>query len=419
VANELALREEGALMANEDILSPVMNLAVARKRLQEFQEFVKEYLKEGEDFGTIPGTPKPTLYKPGADKLCELYGLADSYEIIDKIVDFNAHPPLFDYEVRCTLIRMRSQSVVSTGLGSCSSYESRYRWRQGTRKCPKCGSEAIIKGKEEYGGGFLCYAKKGGCGAKFPDNDKSITEQSVGRVENEDLVDVKNTILKMAKKRAKVDATLSATRSSGVFTQDIEDMDVGDRSATTSPEPKTAPQPVQHRTPARQPAKAAAKVEDVMCSQCGGINSHTDDCPTKQPKQSPKQAEGQVIEPEKSDNKFRANFYVEKITDSVTGSKAKYQTLTGIIRGRTDKIRIQIFHASLRENTALLKDNWVDIEVTAKPKTSNPSETMYALENIFGCEDENGYTPWKDGKPAPEDVTQHGVPVGEVFGDTP
>jgi hypothetical protein len=183
---------------------------------------------------------------------------------------------------------------------------------------------------------------------------------------------------------------------------------------------------------------------DVKCSACGGVNGHETDCATKQPfkpkaakpkaeakpepvpskqeqkqEEAPKQAEGQVIEPEKSDNKFRANFYVEQIRDGMTKSKAKFQTLTGIVRGRTDKIQIQVFHASLRENTGLLKDNWVDIEVTAKPKTSNPSETMYALENIFGCEDENGYTPWKDGKPAPEDVTQHGVPAGEVFGDTP
>lgn len=33
-----------------------------------------------------------------------------------------------------------------------------------------------------------------------------------------------NTILKMSKKRSHVDATLSATRSSGLFTQDLEDL---------------------------------------------------------------------------------------------------------------------------------------------------------------------------------------------------
>ena len=35
--------------------------------------------------------------------------------------------------------------------------------------CPKCQKPAIIKGKTEYGGGMLCFKKKGGCGAKFTD----------------------------------------------------------------------------------------------------------------------------------------------------------------------------------------------------------------------------------------------------------
>jgi hypothetical protein len=36
--------------------------------------------------------------------------------------------------------------------------------------CPECGkSKAVIKGKAEYGGGWLCFGKKGGCGAKWQD----------------------------------------------------------------------------------------------------------------------------------------------------------------------------------------------------------------------------------------------------------
>ena len=52
-------------------LTPVMNLERAKAKLAEFQKFVGAYLIEGEDYGTIEGTAKPTLYKPGADKLCE------------------------------------------------------------------------------------------------------------------------------------------------------------------------------------------------------------------------------------------------------------------------------------------------------------------------------------------------------------
>jgi hypothetical protein len=35
--------------------------------------------------------------------------------------------------------------------------------------CPVCGKDAVIKGKAEYGGGWLCFGKKGGCGAKWPE----------------------------------------------------------------------------------------------------------------------------------------------------------------------------------------------------------------------------------------------------------
>ena len=207
-------------------LAPVMNLAVAKQRMKEFQEFIAEYLVKDEDFGTIPGTKKPSLYKPGADKLCELYGIADTYPLdrIRRVEDWSKEPPLFDYEITCVLIDRRTQTVISEGMGSCNSWEDNYRWRDRKKVCPECNLETIIKGKAEYGGGWLCFQKKGGCGAKFQDGDPAIEDQEVGRVINESVPTLKNTILKMAKKRAKIDATLSATRSSGVFTQDLEDI---------------------------------------------------------------------------------------------------------------------------------------------------------------------------------------------------
>lgn len=203
------------------LLMPVMNVALARQRLRELQEFIKDYLVEDEDYGIIPGTQKPTLYKSGSDKLCEVYGLADTYDITKRIDDWEKN--LFFYEVRCTLLSKRDDSLVGTGLGSCNSYESRYRWRDAQRLCPNCSKAAIIRGKAEFGGGWLCFAKKGGCGAKFKTGDKAIEGQQTGRVENDDIPTLVNTILKMAKKRAKIDAVLGVTRSSGIFTQDLDD----------------------------------------------------------------------------------------------------------------------------------------------------------------------------------------------------
>lgn len=203
---------------------------------------------EGEDYGQIPGTPKPTLYKPGADKLCELYGLTDSYRIIDRIVDFDRG--LFDYEIECTL--SRDGQPIATGLGSCSSFEGKYRWRDSKYKCPACGKETIIKGKEEWGGGWVCFKKKGGCGAKFEAGDPQIEGQEMGQVENEDIATLKNTILKMAKKRSKVDATLAATRSSGVFTQDIGDSEGKGKTAPAPP-----PQMPQRKSESQTQPQAA------------------------------------------------------------------------------------------------------------------------------------------------------------------
>jgi hypothetical protein len=46
--------------------------------------------------------------------------------------------------------------------------------------CPTCGKDAIIKGKAEYGGGWLCYKQKGGCGAKFTVDPSEISHQPAG-----------------------------------------------------------------------------------------------------------------------------------------------------------------------------------------------------------------------------------------------
>ena len=221
-------------------LTPVFDLAEAKKRLKELQGFVKEYLVEDEDYGVIPGTKKPALFKSGADKLCDIYGLADKFRIVNQTEDWNTG--LFDYEVECTLFSKRTGQLVGSGLGSCSSYETKYRWREQKRKCPKCGKEAIIVGNPEYGGGFVCWKKAEGCGAKFADTDAAITAQTTGRVHNEDIVDTKNTVLKMSKKRAKVDAVLGATRSSALFTQD-EDLIPRSSSQASSPVPPPAPAP--------------------------------------------------------------------------------------------------------------------------------------------------------------------------------
>jgi ssDNA-binding Zn-finger/Zn-ribbon topoisomerase 1 len=158
-----------------------------------------------------------------------------------------------EYRVICTLKSIASGTFVGQGVGCCSTLESKYRWKGGARKCPECGKEAIIKGKAEYGGGWLCFAKKGGCGAKWVDGAREIEGQSVDKVENDSPADFFNTVLKMAKKRAFVDATITATAASDIFTQDI-----GDEESDEAPKsPQDAPGPARAQSPA-PPVKTPA-----------------------------------------------------------------------------------------------------------------------------------------------------------------
>lgn len=206
----------------------VIDPRVAKQQLQALQAVVKDVMREGEHFGVIPGTDKMTLLKAGAEMLCNVYGfMLDRIEIIEKTEQWDVPIgpttfPLFRYIMRATLKNSRGLTIAE-GVGECNSYETKYRWRSANRKCPICEQPAIIKGKSEYGGGWVCFAKKGGCGAKFKDGDPAIEAQPTGRQPNEAIYDQINTLIKMAKKRAYVDAALSATRTSNVFTQDMED----------------------------------------------------------------------------------------------------------------------------------------------------------------------------------------------------
>lgn len=205
---------------------PVMSPADAVKRSFAIKELKDLVLKEGEDYGIIPGTDKPTLLKPGAEKINAFFGYVPDYSLMaGSMEDWKGEKygePLFYYHVKCTLLK--DGAPVGQGTGSCNSWESKYRYRQAKRTCPSCGGAFIIAGKAEYGGGWLCFVKKGGCGAKFASGDQRIEGQQVGQVANPDFADTINTVQKMADKRAYIAATLSATGASQWFTQDMEDM---------------------------------------------------------------------------------------------------------------------------------------------------------------------------------------------------
>lgn len=185
-----AERDEGLVMH----CSP----AEAQRRVQELQAFVKANMQHGVDYGVIPGTEKPSLWQPGAQKLCELYGIAHDFADIETIQDWDKG--FFLYRKRCVLTMRRNGMFAGAGVGSCNSREDRYAWRWMPAK--KVPSNVEKKG---------LVTREGKYGTLF-------------RVPNADIYSLVNTIEKMACKRALVHAVIGVTRSAGIFTQDVEDL---------------------------------------------------------------------------------------------------------------------------------------------------------------------------------------------------
>lgn len=219
-------------------------LLALRKGQDRLAQVKREIMVLDTDYGIIPNTPKPTLLQPGAEKLCNLYHLVPTLAW-QTIIGDGVTAPHIRVLMTCSLhVGTEDGPVVGQGVGTANTWEKKYRYRDAQRLCPNCHQPAIIRGKEEYGGGWLCFAKRGGCGAKFKVGDPSIEGQVIGQIETPDPYDQENTVVKIAAKRSYIDATKRTTASSGLFTQDVEDMEpmvAEPRTQAEAPKPAASP----------------------------------------------------------------------------------------------------------------------------------------------------------------------------------
>lgn len=174
-----------------------LTAAEVRAQVNLIQDVMRSVMFDGTHYGTIPGTKSVSLYKAGAEKLMATFRLAADPDVEDLSQAGEVH-----YRVRVRVLSS-SGSMLGAGLGECSSQEEKYAWRRPV--CP-----------EEF--------------ESTPENLRRVKfSRYQGRVEKQQQIrtnpaDVRNTILKMAKKRALVDAILTVTAASDIFTQDIEDL---------------------------------------------------------------------------------------------------------------------------------------------------------------------------------------------------
>src|SRR6188768_3026183 len=235
----------------------MMPIEQAKGWYDEFVLFSKSILKKDLDFGEIPGTNKPTLYKAGAEKLRFVYGLGVEMECIDKVLDLDR--PFIKYTYRCTIVSKTGQRIAQCE-GSCNSLEPKFGYLWKTKeeipehydlsKLPvktsgkKMSEMAFAIQKAEttgqYGKPLEYWAKwakavENGTAKKITRKTKAGKDMAayeldesatVYRILNPDVIGVDNTLMKMAQKRSFVGAMLLATGASEFFTQDVEDMEM-------------------------------------------------------------------------------------------------------------------------------------------------------------------------------------------------
>lgn len=178
--------------------SGIRSIQELQERQRTIAQVMANVLEEGKDYGKIPGTDKPTLFKPGAEKLMLTFQLSASEPTVADLstadeIRYRVSVPIEGPDGR----------VLAVGVGEASSSEEKYRWRK-----PVCDQEweetpEHLRREKWF---------KGGSNGAWK-----------GKQVRTSPADVANTVLKMAHKRGFIHGTLLATAASSVFNQDLED----------------------------------------------------------------------------------------------------------------------------------------------------------------------------------------------------
>lgn len=229
-------------------------LAEMETKLMLVRKFFKSVMNKDEDFGIIPGTDKPSLLKPGAEKLLALYNFSSIVKEKNEVRDLQTG--YYQAQVVIQIVHRGTGIVIAEGVGEASSFESKYRYRwMYENELPKGADKEALTSKT-----FV--------------SKKSGKEYVRYRMENADIIDQWNTVLKMAKKRALVDAALAATGTSGIFTQSEDEMDAwieGESDVKEKMEKKrSAPQTSDERASFQPPPSNGGKITEKQIGKIFG-----------------------------------------------------------------------------------------------------------------------------------------------------
>lgn len=257
-SHEVAVREQNPAMvvhAQERTADEII------ARLDKIREVQAKAMKANIDYGVIPGTErkdkdgkdisKPTLLKPGAEKLCVLFNLdaqfigeGNSEQMIVETTEKGEKIRHLLVKRYCTLYSQVGGARLGGASAICSTMETKYAYRKGARECPDCHKPTLIHTKRDTVN-WWCNSYNEGCGKNFQATDERITSQQVGRIANLDVADQYNTVIRIGEKRALVAVVRQVTGASAIFDEeapDVEDMYSGhdDGGAPVQTDSKTS-----------------------------------------------------------------------------------------------------------------------------------------------------------------------------------
>lgn len=217
-----------------------------KAQVQRIQEVMAAVMQKDVHYGIIPGTQKPTLFKAGAEKILSTFRIAAHPKEIE---DMSTSDEI-RYRVKVHGVAMENDQILfGVGIGECSSNEEKYKWRR-----PVCDEEFNETPEDRRREAWKKYDGK-------PYKQKQIRTNPS---------DVANTILKMAKKRAQIDMTLTATGASDVFDQDLEDLPEGIRQEVADKKP-----PVKAPQKKADAKKAAIEAVQIAIVKITSVASKT------------------------------------------------------------------------------------------------------------------------------------------------
>lgn len=203
-----------------------LSIKDAKQLTVKVQQLLSAVMKENVHYGVVPGTKNKSLWKAGADKISLTFRLRPQFTEEVHYLE-GGH---LDVSYHCSLVNIPTGIVVAEGVGSCSTLERKYRYRNRLEFTNVQPSKDYWRQEKVD----IALAELKRKQKKIPDKAKIITQKSDtdGKVyyaflvpdENPDIGDLYNTVRKMGKKRAHVDATITAVAASDMFSQDIEEL---------------------------------------------------------------------------------------------------------------------------------------------------------------------------------------------------